>query len=118
MKLLAQLYCHDMSSYVLSAVTGQKTFPLKPEEKEKEYIHHQIALKICGYPNWVFIESAKLDRKEGETPTWKKQNDKRNNIFIPYVAGLSKKHRRIFSKQPKKCSRFLSKLLRLLFQQA
>lgn len=60
-------------------------------------IHVKKALKTCGYPNWTYIKSAKLHRKEGQIPTREDENDKQNTI-TPYVAGLSDKLRRIVSK--------------------
>lgn len=50
-------------------------------------------LKTCSYPDWAFIKSAKIHRKECRTPTREKQNDKQNNIVIPYIAALSEKLR-------------------------
>ncbi|KAL3972435.1 transcription elongation factor S-II [Sarotherodon galilaeus] len=72
--------------------------PSKPEGKKKEHTHVKEALKTCGYPNWAFIKSAKRHRKEDQTPAREDKKDRRNNIVIPYVAGVSEKLRRVFSK--------------------
>lgn len=65
--------------------------PSKPEGKEKEHTHLKKTLK----PNWAFINSAKMHRREGLTPTLGKQNDKRNNTVIHCLSGLSEKLKRI-----------------------
>ncbi|XP_065326070.1 uncharacterized protein LOC135932513 [Pelmatolapia mariae] len=72
--------------------------PSKPEGKKKEHTHVKEALKTCGYPNWAFIKSAEMHRKEDQTPAREDKKDRRNNIVIPYVAGVSEKLRRVFSK--------------------
>ncbi|KAL3978929.1 G2/M phase-specific E3 ubiquitin-protein ligase [Sarotherodon galilaeus] len=72
--------------------------PSKPEGKKKEHTHVKEALKTCGYPNWAFIKSAKSHRKEDQTPAREDKKDRCNNIVIPYVAGVSEKLRRVFSK--------------------
>lgn len=53
------------------------------------------ALKTCGYPNWAFIKSTKMNKKEGQTPTSEKQKAKQNNIAMFCLAD---KLRRIFLK--------------------
>ena len=66
----------------------------KTEGKLKEHSHIKEALKTCGFPNWAFTRVAR--RKEA-TPSGE-QEERRNGIVIPYVAGVSEKFRRIFSK--------------------
>ncbi|XP_070401572.1 uncharacterized protein [Nothobranchius furzeri] len=72
--------------------------PSKPEGKKKERTHIKESLKTCGYPNWAFIKSAKMHRKEDQTPAREDKKDRCNNLVIPYVAGVSEKLRRVFSK--------------------
>lgn len=59
----------------------------KPERRfpqgrrEQEHTDVNKALRTCGYPNWAFTKSVKMQRKVCQTPTRKKQND--NNFFVP-----------------------------------
>uniref|UniRef100_A0A1A8DK57 GIY-YIG domain-containing protein n=1 Tax=Nothobranchius kadleci TaxID=1051664 RepID=A0A1A8DK57_NOTKA len=39
-----------------------------------------------------------MHRKEDQTPAREDKKDRRNNLVIPYVAGVSEKLRRVFSK--------------------
>ncbi|XP_054861960.1 uncharacterized protein LOC129347772 [Amphiprion ocellaris] len=70
-----------------------QNIPSEADGKRREHKHIHSALQTCGYPNWAFIKTAKKRRED------KKDEDhkKRNNIVIPYVAGISEKLRRIFN---------------------
>ena len=56
------------------------------------------ALKACGYPNWTFVKTATKSKKDTNATGEEERKNRRNNIVIPYVSGVSEKLRRIFNK--------------------
>ncbi|XP_038148866.1 uncharacterized protein LOC119788543, partial [Cyprinodon tularosa] len=70
--------------------------PTKTDGKQKEQKHIKDALRNCGYPNWAFIKSARKSKRHATEDSDGKI--KRKNITIPYIAGVSEKLKRIFSK--------------------
>ncbi|KAM4589401.1 uncharacterized protein V3H82_003528 isoform 2-T2 [Fundulus diaphanus] len=70
--------------------------PTKTEGKHKEQKHIRDALQTCGYPNWAFVKSARKSKRPAAEHNGEK--NKRKSIVIPYVAGVSEKLKRIFSK--------------------
>ncbi|XP_060756448.1 uncharacterized protein LOC132867510 [Neoarius graeffei] len=70
-----------------------QNIPTTVEGKEKEQNHIRKALQNCGYPNWSFFKSRKRNIMDKED-----NRNKRKNIVIPYISGLSEKLRRIFYK--------------------
>ncbi|KAM4585669.1 uncharacterized protein V3H82_004644 [Fundulus diaphanus] len=70
--------------------------PTKTEGKHKEQKHIKDALQTCGYPNWAFVKSARKSKRPAAEHNGEK--NKRKNIVIPYVAGVSEKLKKIFSK--------------------
>ncbi|XP_060781028.1 uncharacterized protein LOC132888964 [Neoarius graeffei] len=67
-----------------------QNIPTMVEGKEKEQNHIRKALQNCGYPNWSFFKSRKRNITDKED-----NRNKRKNIVIPYISGLSEKLRRI-----------------------
>ncbi|KAM7378702.1 hypothetical protein PAMP_004307 [Pampus punctatissimus] len=72
--------------------------PTSSQAQGEEHEHLRDALKTCGYPTWTFVKTATGSRKNTNKGVEKEKQDKRNNIVIPYVSGVSEKLRRIFSK--------------------
>ncbi|XP_060756880.1 uncharacterized protein LOC132867932 [Neoarius graeffei] len=70
-----------------------QNIPTTLEGKEKEQNHIKKALQNCGYPNWAFLKSIKRNITDKDD-----NRNKRKNIVIPYISGLSEKLRRIFYK--------------------
>ncbi|XP_070835613.1 uncharacterized protein [Chaetodon trifascialis] len=70
--------------------------PTSQQARDKEHKHLRDALKTCGYPSWSFVKSSAASRKCRVTEEEKR--DRRHNIVIPYVSGVSEKLRRIFNK--------------------
>ncbi|XP_047457867.1 uncharacterized protein LOC125018165, partial [Mugil cephalus] len=71
-----------------------QTVPTRQDGKDKEGTHIKQTLKTCGYPNWAFVKGSKrYPRKDRE-----EEQNRRKNITIPYIAGVSEKLRRIFGK--------------------
>ena len=69
--------------------------------KQEEHNHLKSALGRCGYHDWTFHKALTPHKTTSINPSLNDQDKnkpiKRNNITIPYVAGLSEKLRRIFS---------------------
>ena len=74
--------------------------PSTEESKSREREHLKSALKICGYQNWTFEKALKPREKSVTTSSTSSTiaSKRRNNITIPYVAGVSEKLKRIFGK--------------------
>ncbi|XP_050924570.1 uncharacterized protein LOC127140827 [Lates calcarifer] len=72
--------------------------PTSSQAQGEEHMHLRDALKTCGYPTWTFLKTAAGSKKKTIDVVGKEKQNKRNNIVIPYVAGLSEKLRRIFNK--------------------
>ena len=72
--------------------------PTSTQAQEKEHKHLREALKTCGYPGWTFVKTATRSRKNTNTMGDEEKKNKRNNIVIPYVSGVSEKLRRLFKK--------------------
>ena len=71
-----------------------ESVPTKKEGREKEQKHIKNALKTCGYPKWAFLKN----RNKKRTDTEHEREERRKNIVIPYIAGVSEKLKRIFGK--------------------
>ena len=67
--------------------------PTTTQAKEQEHKHVRRALETCGYPTWTFNRT-KRSNKNSERA---EEGNKRRNIVIPYVSGMSEKLRRIFN---------------------
>ncbi|XP_023255234.1 uncharacterized protein LOC111649770 [Seriola lalandi dorsalis] len=72
--------------------------PTSTRAQAEEHKHLKGALKTCGYPSWTFGKTTTRSRKNTNTEDAEKMKDKRRNIVIPYVSGVSEKLRRIFNK--------------------
>ncbi|XP_044151431.1 uncharacterized protein LOC122939429 [Bufo gargarizans] len=72
--------------------------PTSTEAKAKELKHLRGALKTCEYAVWAFVKTEGRRRKSTKTTSEGEKHDKRKNMVIPYVAGLSEKLKRIFNK--------------------
>lgn len=72
--------------------------PIKTEGKEKEHRPVRTSLRTCGYPNCDFLKSTKGSKNREPTNTREDPDNKRENIVVRYVGGLSEKLRRIFFK--------------------
>ena len=72
--------------------------PTSSQAQGAEHKHLRGALKTCGYPRWTFVKTAAASRKSNSKVVVKERQNKRNNIVIPYVSGVSEKLRRIFNK--------------------
>lgn len=74
------------TKHISSADHNIKLTPPRWEEREgKDHLHS----KTCGYPNWAFLKSTKSRKKKETTATREYPDNKRKNIFVPYVSGLS-----------------------------
>ena len=71
--------------------------PTKTEGKTKEHKHHKTALKTCGYTNWAYVKSTKGSRNNTRR-TQEEERKKCRIVVHPYVAEVSERFRRIFSK--------------------
>ena len=67
-------------------------------EKEKERKHVKAALKVNGYPEWLFSDSVKeKTRKVSGKPA--QRSDRSNRpVVIPYIKGVSEKLRSAFGR--------------------
>ena len=74
------------------STTELRMFLQGRKERKKEQKHIQKALTTCGYPKWAFLKNRKRKAVEHE------REEKRKNIVIPYIAGVSEKLKRIFGK--------------------
>ncbi|XP_071344169.1 uncharacterized protein [Trachinotus anak] len=72
--------------------------PTSSQAQRVEHKHLRGAFTSCGYPNWTFVKTASASRKKSSKMVEKEKPNKRNNIIIPYVSGVSEKLRRIFNK--------------------
>ncbi|XP_018429349.1 PREDICTED: uncharacterized protein LOC108801941, partial [Nanorana parkeri] len=70
--------------------------PTRTEAKIKEFKHLRGPLKTCGYPDWALVNTEKRRGKNAENTSEGEKHDKRKNLVIPYVAGVSEKLRRVF----------------------
>ncbi|XP_012811622.2 uncharacterized protein LOC105946468, partial [Xenopus tropicalis] len=68
------------------------------ESKDKECKHLRGALKACGYPDWAFVKTRATKPNRNTKRNNRPEAERRRNIVIPYVAGVSEKLRRIFNK--------------------
>ncbi|XP_061603008.1 uncharacterized protein LOC133464838 [Cololabis saira] len=75
-----------------------KTVPTNPEARDKEQKHIKQALKQCHYPEWAFTKTQKNQQKDPKPGNTKTPKPRRSHVVVPYVAGLSEKFRRVFSK--------------------
>ena len=73
------------------------TVPTSQQARAKEHKHLRGALKTCGYPSWSFVKSSGASRNKNRVAEEEKR-DRRHNITIPYMSGVSEKLRRIFNK--------------------
>ncbi len=53
--------------------------------------------RLEGYPSWTFVKTATCSSKNTNSVSVEERKNKRNNIVIPYVSGVSEKLRRIFN---------------------
>ncbi|RXN35731.1 reverse transcriptase [Labeo rohita] len=74
------------------------TIPTNQEARIKEQKHIEKALKQCHYPKWAFIKAQKNKPNDPKSGNIKIKRPRRSHVVIPYVAGLSEKFRRVFSK--------------------
>ena len=77
------------------ADTISSTETNKREEKE----HLESALGICGYNKWTFHKALKKSQPTSKDPAPTRDQDqpnRRRNLTIPYISGLSEKLRRVF----------------------
>ncbi len=72
--------------------------PTFPEAREQENNHIKRALKKCGNPNWTFIKTHTKRKREVKKSEQRRHNLWKKHVVIPYVAGVSEKFRRVFSK--------------------
>ena len=72
--------------------------PTSTRAQTEEYQHLKGALKTCGYPSWSFRKTTAHSRKDTTVDDAERRKDKRKNIVIPNVSGVSEKLRRIFNK--------------------
>jgi len=77
----------------------------EPEDKNKEDIHVQDALQMCGYPEWSF-QKARRQRKQMKPKKKKKQDVAvtRPSVVIPYVEKVSETVARIMKKYNVPCA--------------
>ncbi len=76
-----------------------ESIPIFPEAREQENNCIKQALKKCGYPNWTFIKTHTKWKREVKQSEQRRHNFlKKKKHVIPYVAGVSEKFRRVFSK--------------------
>ncbi|XP_033182429.1 uncharacterized protein LOC117153005 [Anabas testudineus] len=74
-----------------------QNIPTSIEAQTKEDRHLKTALRTCGYPKWAFNKAAPCSRKRTREQSSESQVQ-RNNLVIPYMAGVSEKLKRIFRK--------------------
>ena len=67
-------------------------------QKEMKRNTHKVGRNKLWLPNWAFIKSIKRPAKH-TGPPHEGKNNKPSNIVVPFVAGVSEKLWRIFSKQ-------------------
>ncbi|KAG8439768.1 hypothetical protein GDO86_005801 [Hymenochirus boettgeri] len=75
-----------------------KNIPTSTEAKAKEMKHLRGALKTCRYPDWAFVKRSRRKEKNTYTNSEGEKQDRRKNMVIPYVAGVSEKLSRISKK--------------------
>ena len=62
-----------------------KKVPSSTNRKQKELTHIEVVFQTCGYSKWTFVNSSERHNKEQP----KAESEKRKNVVIPYMAGLS-----------------------------
>ncbi len=76
-----------------------QTIVSQESEKEKEKTHIREALAICGYKPWAFHTA--LKKKEAKdkknTNTNSERQNRKVNVTLPYVEGVSEKLARLFN---------------------
>ena len=76
----------------------------EPEDKKKEDIHVQDALRTCGYPEWSL---QKARRQMNQVKPKKRKQDvavSRPSVVIPYVEKVSETVARIMKKYNVPCA--------------
>ena len=72
------------------------------EDQMKEEEHIRQALARCGYPKWAIDKVKKqMEEKQQQKVTQKRtsrQKDKKSNVVIPYVEGLSERYSMVMKK--------------------
>ena len=87
-------------SVVRTLLDRSQSLVTNNDDKEREDIHVQKALRACGYPEWSFskvrhqMESTR-DKKEGRL---QRDSPKRPPVVIPYVQNVSDSVARIMRK--------------------
>ena len=70
----------------------------KQLDKTKEKEHVKTALKVNGYPEWLFKDSVKDKTKKGSGKPVQKSDRKTPPVVIPYIKGVSEKLRSAFGR--------------------
>ena len=89
---------HKMS-VVRTLLERSQNLVSEPEDKKKEDIHVQDALRTCGYPEWSFQKA--ICQIKQMKPKKKKKQDvavTRPSVVIPYVEKVSETAARIMKK--------------------
>ena len=84
-------------SVVRTLLERSRNLVSEPEEKKKEDIHVQDALRTCGYPEWS-LQKARRQMKQMK-PKKRKQDVavSRPSVVIPYVEKVSETVARIMT---------------------
>ena len=77
-------------SVVRTLLERSQNIVSEPEDKKKEDIHVQDALRTCGYPEWAF-QKARCQTKQMKLKKKRKQDiaASRPLVVIPYVEKVS-----------------------------
>ena len=95
---------HKMS-VVRTLLERNQNLVSQREDKKKEDIHVQDALRTCGYPEWSF-QKARRQMKQMKPKKKRKQNvaASRPLVVIPYVENVSETVARIMKKYNVPCA--------------
>ena len=92
-------------SVVRTLLERSQNLVSEPEEKKKEDIHVQDALRTCGYPEWS-LQKARRQMKQMKSKKKEKQDAAvtRPLVVIPYVEKVSETVARIMKKYNVPCA--------------